>query len=122
MERVPLEGALAVVERLGFHIRDEGLLESGLARPVTTVFGRRAYPGLTLAAAAQSESLARNHALVDGNKRSTFFLLTVFLSLNDGQLVAENDAVFDYIVALAQGQLTLEESAAFLEATIRRWP
>lgn len=121
MERVPLELALGVIGRLGFYVRDEGLLESALARPATTVYGTPAYPSLAQAAAAQSESLARNHALADGNKRTTFVLLNVFLSLNDLQLVADNDATFDYILDVAQGKLGLEESAAFLEADIRRW-
>lgn len=45
-------------EHLGFCARDEGLLESALARPVTTVYGSPVYPSLAQAAAAQSESLA----------------------------------------------------------------
>ncbi|GFZ84065.1 type II toxin-antitoxin system death-on-curing family toxin [Nesterenkonia alkaliphila] len=121
MERIALEQALEVIERLGFYVRDEGLLESALARPVTAVFGNPAYPTLQPAAAAQTESLARNHSLLDGNKRSTFFLLNVFLSLNDAQLVAEDDAVFNYILDAAQGKLSLEESAEFIQANVRRW-
>ena len=50
-------------------VRDAGLLESALARPQSTVFGADAYPTLHTKAAALLHSLARNHALVDGNKR-----------------------------------------------------
>lgn len=121
MERVTLEQALGVVNRLGFYARDEGLLDSALSRPTTAVFGNPAYPVLPLAAAAQTESLSRHHALMDGNKRTTFFLLNVFLSLNDAQLVADDDAVFDYILDIAQGTLDLEASAEFIAASIRRW-
>lgn len=45
-------------ERLGFYARDEGLLESALARPVTTVYGTPVYPSLAQAAVVQSEPLA----------------------------------------------------------------
>ncbi len=50
-------------------VRDYGLLESALARPRASVFGQDAYPDLHLKAAALLHSLARNRALVDGNKR-----------------------------------------------------
>ena len=122
MERITLEEALGLVERLGFYVRDEGLLESALARSVASMFGQPAYPLLPLAAAAQTESLARNHALVDGNKRTTFVLLNVFLSLNGARLEVENDAFFDYILAVAQGKLSLEESAEFIARHLHPWP
>lgn len=121
MRRIGLEAALSVVERLGFYVRDEGLLESALARPVTSVFGVATYPSLELAAVAQTESLARNHALRDGNKRTAFILLIAFLRRNGARLVAEDAAAFDNILDVAQGKLSLEESAAFLEANIQRW-
>ena len=50
-------------------VRDVGLLELGLGRPRATVFGEDAYPDIHTKAAALPHSLARNHALVDGNKR-----------------------------------------------------
>jgi death-on-curing protein len=50
-------------------IRDAGLLEAAAARPQATAFGADAYPDLHAKAAALAHSLARNHALVDGNKR-----------------------------------------------------
>lgn len=121
MKRISLEKGLNTVERLGFYVRDEGLLESALARPVASAFGAPAYPTLPLAAAAQTESLTRNHPLLDGNKRTAFILLIVFLRRNDAQLVAEDNAVFNYILDVAQGKLSLEESADFIQANIRRW-
>ena len=50
-------------------IRDVGLLESTVARPRAIAFGEAAYPTIHQKAAALVHSLARNHALVDGNKR-----------------------------------------------------
>ena len=122
MLRIRLEQALKVItQRLGFYIKDEGLVESALARPATTVSGSPAYASLALAAAAQTESLARNHALLDGNKRTAFTLLHVFLSLNDAQLKAEDNALFDYILDVAQGKLSLEESAEFIQRHLQPW-
>ena len=58
--------ALHLNEVQGFVIRDVGLLLSAVARPQTTVYGVEAYPDLWTKAPALMESLARNHALVDG--------------------------------------------------------
>ena len=63
---------LHVAERTlgdGYAVRDFGLLEAALARPRATAFGKDAYPDLDARAAALLHSIARNHALVDGNKR-----------------------------------------------------
>ena len=75
--------AFAVVPRLGFHIRDAGLLSSALARPRTTVFGEDAYPDLATKTAAMFESLVLNYPLLDGNKRLAVVLTWTFL-LNSG--------------------------------------
>jgi death on curing protein len=53
------------------HVRDIGLLEAAVHRPRTSVLGQDAYPDLLSKAAAQLHSLARNHPLADGNKRTT---------------------------------------------------
>ena len=63
-------------------VRDYGLLESALARPAATVFGQNAYADLHLKAAALLHSLARNHALVDGNKRLAWTACLTFLAIN----------------------------------------
>jgi death on curing protein len=92
---VAIEGEVAV--------RDYGLLESALARPRTTVFGSDAYPTLAEKAAALLESLVRNHALVDGNKRLGWLATVTFLWLNGYDVVADDDASFDLVVAVAEG-------------------
>ena len=50
-------------------MRDYGLLEAAVARPQAAVFGKDAYPDLDSKARALLHSVARNHALIDGNKR-----------------------------------------------------
>ncbi|QZT63599.1 type II toxin-antitoxin system death-on-curing family toxin [Mycolicibacterium austroafricanum] len=63
-------------------VSDYGLLDAAVARPRTTVFGLDAYPDNFTKAAALLQSLARNHALVDGNKRTAWAAAWVFLHIN----------------------------------------
>ena len=92
-------------------IRDIGLLESAIYRPMSSAFGADAYPTLHLKAAALLESLARNHALVDGNKRSAWLACWLFLRLNGQRLDVAPDAAFDLIIGVAEGQIELSEAA-----------
>ena len=61
-----------------FRIRDLGLLESAVARPRTSVFGEDAYPTFPDKVAALMHSIARNHALIDGNKRLAWSAARLF--------------------------------------------
>lgn len=108
------EQALATVERLGLHVRDEGLLFSALARPAASAFGRDAYETLELKAAALISSIARNHALFDGNKRTAWVLTVAFLNLNGFDVDMSQDEKFDLVIAVATGSLELDEIAATL--------
>jgi death-on-curing protein len=110
------EQGLAVVARLGFSVRDEGLFFSALARPAASAFGRDAYPRLELKAAALLNSLARNHALMDGNKRTAWVLTVAFLNLNGADIDMAQDEKFDLVLGVAQGKLELEETARILGA------
>ena len=86
-------------------VRDFGLLESALARPAATVFGRDAYPSLAAKAAALLHSLCRNHALVDGNKRLAWAATAVFLVINGAPPRVDQDEAFDLVMAVAGGEL-----------------
>jgi death on curing protein len=72
-------------------VRDFGLLQAAADRPQTTVFGNDAYPSIHTKAAAMLQSIARNHALVDGNKRTAWLATYVFYDLNGYELDAPND-------------------------------
>jgi len=89
----------------GVLVRDHGLLESALARPQTTVFGAGAYGSVEEKAAALLHSLARNHALVDGNKRLALAATIAFLGVNGSRLTLSNDQAYDLIIAVAAGEL-----------------
>jgi death-on-curing protein len=86
-------------------IRDVGLLESAVARPRASVFGADAYPRLHDKAAALVHSVARNHALVDGNKRLALAVLFTFLGVNGERLTLDDDGAYDLIIAIASGEL-----------------
>jgi death-on-curing protein len=84
-------------------VGDYGLLESALARPRASVFGEDAYPDLHLKAAALLHSLARNHALVDGNKRLAWTACRTFLAINGQWISAPEDDRFDFVIEVATG-------------------
>lgn len=86
-------------------IRDYGLLESALARPSASAFGEDAYPDLYAKAPALLHSLARNHALVDGNKRLALAATIAFLGINGHRLTLSNDEAYDLVIAVATGAL-----------------
>lgn len=86
-------------------VRDHGLLASAAARPQTTVLGADAYPRLVDKAAALMHSLARNHALVDGNMRLALAGTIAFLGVNGHRLTLSNDEAYDLTMAVAAGEL-----------------
>jgi death on curing protein len=86
-------------------IGDYGLLESALARPRASVFGQDAYADLHLKAAALLHSLARYHALVDGNKRLAWTACRTFLAINGEWISAPEDDRFEFVIRVATGAL-----------------
>jgi death-on-curing protein len=103
-------------------VRDVGLLESALARPQATAFGRDAYPDLDARAAALLHSLTRNHALVDGNKRLGLAAIIAFYGVNGRRLTLTNDEAYDLVMAVAEGTLdSVEQIAARLADATERW-
>jgi death-on-curing protein len=84
-------------------VGDYGLLESALARPRASVFGQDAYSDVHLKAAALLHSLARNHALVDGNKRLAWTACRTFLAINGQWISAPEDERFDFVIRVATG-------------------
>lgn len=85
-------------------VRDLGLLQAAARRPQTELWGTLAYPSLTLQAAALLDSLVRNHALLDGNKRLGWLATVVFLGLNGCDLQAPDDDAFALVMAVARGE------------------
>ena len=97
-------------------VRDEGLLESALARPQN----QAAYGDPTLAemAAAYAFGVARNHPFIDGNKRTALAAADVFLQLNGYEIVVEEVEAVAVIRDLAAGEIGEAELAAWIAANL----
>ena len=102
----------ALIDRFGGSegIRDMGALESALFRPQTGY-----YATLALEAAALMQSLAMNHAFVDGNKRVAFALTAVFLRMNGYRLIVTTDNAEHFVIdRLISQHATLDEIEQWL--------
>lgn len=117
-EDVLVAGAAAV----GIEVRvaDYGLLDAAVARPQATAFGVDAYPDLLTKAAALLQSLARNHALVDGNKRTAWAAAWTFLYIN-GTHLDQNFDVDDAEVFMNAVATGLDSELGEIAEKLRRY-
>jgi death-on-curing protein len=112
VEYLDLEDVLELVEVLGVGpIRDVGLLDSALNRPRSSAFGEDAYATIALKVAALLHSMAKNHALVDGNKRLAWLCTVVFCDLNGLTPHISDDDAFRLVWDIASSEMDLDEIA-----------
>lgn len=97
-------------------VRDHGLLEAALARPRASVLGEDAYRDLSAKAAALLHSLARHHALIDGNRRLALAATVAFLGVNGQRLTFTNDEAYELTMAVAAGQI---DDVSIIAAALR---
>ncbi|MGH9586286.1 MAG: type II toxin-antitoxin system death-on-curing family toxin [Acidobacteriaceae bacterium] len=97
-------------------VRDEGLLESALARSQNLLAYSEDDPSLCCLAAAYGFGIARNHPVVDGNKRTALVVTLTFLLINGLALTAPREDRYFIFNDLAAGKLSEEELARWLEA------
>ena len=115
-----LEEVVLLCRRLGdLPIRDLGLLDSAVHRPMSGFAGHEVYPTLELKAAALLHSLAKNHALVDGNKRLSWMSCLVFLSRNGYVPGLTHQEAIDLVLAVTQDLDDVPEIAERLKVTPR---
>ena len=121
---IALDALLALHDRtIALHggaegVRDAGLLESALMRPIS----RHQYEGvddLPTLAAIYAHAISSNHPFADGNKRAAFQALTLFLRLNGLRLTASQVDAAKTILALAAGHLAAEDLADWVRANCR---
>lgn len=99
-------------------LRDEGLLDSALARPLNlAAYGE---PDLADLAASHGSGLAQNHPFVDGNKRAAFLSVGLFLGLNGHRLTASQAEATVAMFGLAAGDIDEPTFAAWLRDNIAR--
>jgi death on curing protein len=100
----------------GTGVRDQSLLESALARPENlAAYGT---PDAADLAAAYGFGISRNHAFIDGNKRTGFVAAEMFLILNGFQLTADDTNSALTMLAVSAGDITEAEFAAWIRLNI----
>lgn len=110
-----VEALLPQLHRIGLEVRDAGLLASALARAESSISGQDSYPTLWLKAAAVFDSVIKNHPMLDGNRRTAWVTLNVFLAINRHRLRADSDDAFDFILSVAKGDLDLPGAAEWVD-------
>jgi len=111
-----LEDVLALASDLGVGpVRDIGLLDAAAHRPQVELYGEQAYPDLDTKAAVLLESIVRNHALVDGNKRLGWLATVVFYGLNGVTIDAPDDDAYELVMAVARSEPLVKDIATALK-------
>lgn len=100
-------------------LADFGLVDAAVQRPMQSAFGQDAYPSIHEKAAALFHSLVKNHAFIDGNKRTAVVALGVFLRLNGWKLAAEQGQIVDLTVGVADGTIDVVTLAGMLKDLTR---
>lgn len=101
-------------------VRDQGLLESALARPETLAH-YNSEADLASLAACYAYGLIKNHAFVDGNKRAAFLSVGLFLGINGCKLTAPPIDAIQAVIGLAAGEVSEESFAQWIRAnTVKR--
>jgi death-on-curing protein len=98
-------------------VRDEGLLDSALARPKNT-FAYRPESTVADLAASYGFGLVKNHAFVDGNKRAGFLAIGLFLAIHGLRLAASQVDAIRTILAVAAGGLDERGLSVWIQANI----
>ena len=97
-------------------VRDAGLLASALARPENlAAYGS---PDVASLAAAYGFGISRNHPYLDGNKRTAFVAVELFLALNGYALVADDASCVMTMLAVASGEITEEAFAQWIRGNV----
>ena len=96
-------------------VRDVALLQSALARPQQIFAYDETGCGLTALAAAYAVAIARNHAFIDGNKRTAYVACRLFLRLNYYDFVVSQEEKYQTFYNLAAGKLSEVELVAWLD-------
>jgi death on curing protein len=107
-EFLDLDDLLAAADAaVGGHaeVRDVGLLQAAVARPMATAFGDEAYPTLDHKAAALLQSLVSGQPLIDGNKGLGWVAVRLFYLVNGLDVRPPRDEAFELIVKIASGDL-----------------
>ena len=96
-------------------IRDQGLMESAIARPYQTFGGEYLYPTIFEKAAAIAESLIINHPFLDGNKRTGFLAMLAVLETENFKINISNDEVYSFTIQISTGEIKFNQIVVWLK-------
>jgi death on curing protein len=119
---IDLETAIAIHDDLietfegSFGIRDIGLLESALSQPKATFFGKFLHPTIAEQAAAYLYHIAKNHAFIDGNKRTSVGVMEAFLRVNGYNLDLSDDELYELALKASTDKLKKTDVANIIES------
>ncbi|AKO91964.1 death-on-curing family protein [Priestia filamentosa] len=94
-------------EQIG--VKDLSLLESAVNRPKQSIFLEDAYKSIFEKAVALFESIAKNHAFHNGNKRTALMCLVVFLKMNEVEFIMDDNEADDFVVDVVNKKLDFYE-------------
>ena len=97
-------------------IRDKAALESAISRPFQTFDGNDLYPSVFEKAASLIESILVNHPFIDGNKRTGYTLLRLYLIQNGLDINASQDNKYEFVIDIASGTLKYEGILSWLKS------
>jgi len=96
-------------------VRDFQALESALSRPFQTFDNVELYPSVIEKAASLFESLLANHPFVDGNKRTGYVLMRLFLKKNGMDIIADEETKYQFVIDVASGVKRYDDILIWLE-------
>jgi death-on-curing protein len=99
-------------------LRDPGMLSSALHRPRNLWAYARDSADLAALAAAYATGIARNHAFIDGNKRTAAVVCEIFLELNGASLAASDDQWYEAMIQTASGALPEQDLATWIRGKL----
>lgn len=111
---VTIGDVLVIVAENGWHPRDALALDAVVTRPRAFAYGVELYPGLHAKAAALMDSANRQHPLLDGNKRLSWLLVTIFYAMNGYEIYADVEEAERFVLDVAGAHLEIEDIAAWL--------
>ena len=102
-------------------VRDEGLMESAIARPYQTLGGEDLYPSLYEKAAAIAESIIINHPFNDGNKRTGYLAMLTILDEDNLSITLPNETIYEFVIKIATGEIKFDEIAVWLKTNTSKF-
>ena len=101
-------------------IRDVAYLDSALSRPFQTFGNKELHPTPIEKAAALIESILINHPFIDGNKRTGYILMRLYLIKNGFDIKATKEEKYNFVIKIASGELKFEEIVAWLKKYVEK--